>query len=214
MASTEKKFSLTLRTNFTPKTGSEKKRREFLQKIAIDFKGDKRFILMPEPIGKWSDGEKHNHDIHCNKKLASRLRNEFQLEAEAMGLETLSMVLLCGPESHFCYAGKPNNMIIDPLDENGNMPVQKCTLEISRSSNNVGHITPGGELVKNEYWESWIPNNLFSTKKCRTCFFALNCFGNACVHKNQMQKKIVCPKEKKQEDFLVSRILQYIARNQ
>jgi uncharacterized protein len=214
MASTNKKFSLTLRTNFTPKNGAEEKRHEFLRKIENDFKGDKRFILMPEPIGKWSDGEKHNYDIHCSKKLASKLRDDFQFEAEAMGLETLSMVLLCGPESHFCYAGKPNNMIIYPLNEAGCLPLQKCTLEISRSSNNVGHISAEGELIKNEYWDSWVPNNIFVAKKCRNCFFVLNCFGNACVHKNQMRQKIICPKERRQEEILVPRILEYIARNQ
>lgn len=213
LANTDKKFSLTLRMNFTPTTGAAAGRKEFLDKITRDFGGDKRFILMPEPIGKWTNGEKHNRDIHCNKLQGSEFRDAFQAEAEVMGLETLGMVLLCGPESHFCYAGKPNNLIIYPQDQNGNMPIQKCTLEVRRGDNNVGHITPEGELVKNENWPKWIANDVFASAKCKNCFFVLNCFGNACVHKNQMKGRTICPKEKQQESVLVSRVLQYITRN-
>lgn len=214
IASTERNFSLTLRTNFTPKNGSKEKRIEFLEKIKSDFKGDKRFVLMPEPIGRWKDDEEYKDEMHSSFSVANVLREQFQMDAEDMGLETLSMVLLCGPESHFCYASKPNDMVIYPLDEHGRLPIQKCTLEVNRKNNNVGFIDSDGQLIKNENWQKWVVDNLFVNKKCRNCFFVMNCFGNSCAYKNQSRGQTICPREKSQEYALISRILKYISNHQ
>lgn len=206
----DKLFSITIRMNYNYATFAEDERKTFLEKLHSDFGKDKRFIIMVQPISNWKH-EPNKEDLYIPVDNMEEIQLEFEKEIEDIGLDTVNMVLFSGPESHSCYSGKNNNFVVYPYDRDKDcLPVEKCTQSVSSAINKVGTISSSGEFHRNDNWDLWTKDTLFSEDKCKTCFFVVNCFSKSCSLKNNNLGRIVCPREKKQEIDLVKRILKFI----
>lgn len=184
-------FRIDLRVNFS-KTFSDKiKRNEFLQFINTLFYNDKRFFIRFRPISDFSSMNSYtnNYNSYCSKHTASEIKELFEIEAQEIGLGLADLPMFANTGGFACYAGKPNNFIITP-----DLKVRKCTVALDNPINEVGTISPVGELLLNDNWDKWIISSRnLEAEQCSECSFLIRCLGSACPLKNIEKNKIVCP---------------------
>ncbi|HID34296.1 MAG TPA: radical SAM protein [Anaerolineae bacterium] len=77
------------------------------------------------------------------------------------------------PLGSVCYAAKANNFVV-----RSNGDINKCTVAFGIPQNDVGRLTPDGELQLNDNYHLWV-RDPFSHPSCRSCSLAYQCGGFA-----------------------------------
>ncbi|MFK7779611.1 MAG: CotY/CotZ family spore coat protein [Candidatus Gracilibacteria bacterium] len=204
-------FSITVRMNFNNQSASLEKRKPFFKRLEKDFGGDKRFMFMVQMISNWKE-EIDEKKFYCTVNEGNQLQEQIEQELEEKGINTVPMILFSNYGSNYCYSGNSNNVIAYPINSyiKRGMLIEKCTLAVNKDINKVGHIDTNGILHRSKQWTFWTSETLFKHKKCRECFFVLNCFSKSCALTNYRKKNLICPSYKSNEVETVKRIMLFI----
>lgn len=115
----------------------------FLSFVREKLLDDERFRLSVIPIGKWGGPNDELLEVFDSKTGTNVVSDLLQsLDISPDSIEG---------DDHICYAAMPNSYAI-----RSSGGIQKCTLMLYKESNNVGHLTPDGEIVLNENATKWL----------------------------------------------------------
>lgn len=170
MLSTNKHFSVLLRTNFNVEVAESLI--EFYNLIGKKF-NDKRVSIYYETIKN-----------HGNEKTPATVCG---MEELVLDVDIAQLIrengLICNnctarlmPCSYVCYASKPNHYIIDEKNQ-----ILKCSFALESSDNIIGTLNKGGSYVIDEYnYYNWVYRDYLISEKCKECKVLPLCFGKRC----------------------------------
>lgn len=196
MASTNKRFDVTLRTNFNEEILNHAN--EFYKYVKDNF--DSRFSI-------YYEGIKHLGGINDDKVSVmdhvsagiSMVDISLILKRHSLHNDVCSTRLL--PFSHVCQATKYNSFVVD---YDGTL--LKCTLDFNDERNKVGYITSDGNMIINHQKHyKWLTVGFENNKNCQVCKLLPLCYGRRCVSGCLESKKIECNPEVEQL-FLMEQI--------
>jgi uncharacterized protein len=121
-------------------------------------------------------------DTRCHLAAALGTNALLALSEETAGVGSLA-----------CYAGKPNHYVVGSDGQ-----VYKCTVAFDLPANQVGYITPAGELVLDRAREAmWVSSNSLTDGTCGACAFHASCMGLACPLTRIQTGSQPCPTPKR-----------------
>ncbi|HEY0383050.1 MAG TPA: radical SAM protein [Candidatus Elarobacter sp.] len=178
-------ISVSVRSNVGPENVAGVER--LVERVAREFKGDKRFTFMASPI--W------DYDYESNKVL-NLVGSDF---AGLAPLRSQSATVMGGcPSGSFgagtamCYAGKMNSLVVG-----SDGALYKCTVAFDDPRNKVGRILDNGDLsIDVDRMSLWVAQDYRTDTGCQKCFYAPACMGSACPLVRITQDKAPCPETK------------------
>lgn len=202
-----KDLSCMVRINANDETVADSNLTSFL----LDFKSivspeDKRFFILPKPIGDYLSANLKSNliasDSYCNKSsvsnVVSLLEERFFNEGYTLG----DPVLLTKSKGYACYAGNKNSFVITP-----DLNILKCTVALDDPLNNVGNLDEMGTLHLNSNFNKWVSD--YSDTYCKSCFAFDTCTGNSCPLANIKSDKKICPPIKREQDLVTTKIVNF-----
>lgn len=172
MVSSDKQFTVQLRTNFNADVAESLM--EFYHFVGKNL-NDRRINIYYESI-KYQ-GNENTPDTICG------------IEELVLDVDIAQLIrennLICNncttrlmPCSRVCYASKPNHFIFDEKNQ-----VLKCSFELdSPNANNIiGILDEKGSFIenKNNYY-NWVYRDYLTLNKCDNCKILPLCFGKSC----------------------------------
>jgi len=183
----EAEFHVRLRVNFTPHTAPAIP--AFLQWLGSEFAGDHRFSISFHPVAHL--GGPHDELIEvCDEKSADLHEIEFMGSALESGFGLDAWKEDLQPFGHVCYAADPRSFVIG-----SDGTVYKCTVAFKDPRNQVGTISPDGELnVSDDLVELWTSSGEEVDTGCQQCAVRPACQGNVCpLERLNTGGEKVCP---------------------
>lgn len=199
MASTDKDFDVTIRTNFNEEILNDiDSFYNFLEKTF-----DSRFNIYYEGI-KNLGGENDEYVDVLDTVSANISAIEITNLIKKHNLKSNVCTERIMPFSHICQATKPNSYIIDYDGK-----LLKCTLDFNEPKNQIGYLTNDGELyVSHEKHCKWVTCGYETNDQCKRCKLLPICYGRSCVSGSIETKKIYCDGET-ETMFLIEQIKNY-----
>lgn len=146
----------------------------FIQKLRAHFGEDPRFRIDYFPIGKWGGDNDENLEVLSLKESVKH-----QLDLCTMGLEeglNNDLEDILKPGGYVCYAAKSNSFVIG-----SDGIVYKCTVALYNENNQIGRITPDGQMrLDADKHALWIMNDESEDSGCKSCFLRPSCQGASC----------------------------------
>ncbi|WP_437621277.1 radical SAM protein [Sorangium sp. So ce1151] len=174
MARRSDDFSVGLRVNFDRR--NHPRIEQFLDLLEKEFRGDARFRLGFNAVGRWGGPNDAQLDV-CGEDEGRRVTAELKALARQRGLDvsTLRDVNYLGGQ--VCYAARPFNLIIGASGK-----VMKCTVVLDKDENNVvGHLEEDGRLVlDDDRMAQWTEPSFARDEQCQRCFVLPSCQGISC----------------------------------
>lgn len=141
----EKDFTIIIRVHFTGEnfeslTG-------LIEKLNLEFAFDKRYRVYfksIERLGGKNDQDIPKADYKRKAEIKKWLESKLLDPAQSMSLHTKT-------DPYMCYASMPNSLVIRADGKIG-----KCTVALSNEKNNIGIITPQGDLEINSNYNLWL----------------------------------------------------------
>ncbi len=172
MVSTDKDFTVQLRTNFNVDVAESLV--EFYNYVGKKL-NDNRISIYYETI-KNQGNEKTPTTICGMQELVLNVDIAQLISENNLTCNNCTTRLM--PCSRVCYASKPNYFIIDEKNQ-----ILKCSFELdSPNSNNIiGILDENGSFVENkDYYYNWVYRDYLTSDKCKNCKILPLCFGKSC----------------------------------
>lgn len=165
-------FHVNIRTNFTMKI--YEKMEEFVDFYYERFHGDRRFTFLARPAGDWGgDAVKEIKENLCTIENFDKVLEKMTEFPKQLDYGTQFQAL--NPGSSMCLFTDINTFLIDSEGT-----IRKCSCLLDLDENRIGKVADDGS-VQIDFSEKakWV-NFCDADEKCRECFFAPACLGNAC----------------------------------
>lgn len=194
-------FNIILRCNFNKSNSGNEPREQFFKNISF-LKNDFRFSLIFRAIGLYSSVNnrvtKENLAAYYDDK--ENIKHTWEMQALESGFLLGDISLYTQIGGMICYASKASNYTINP-----DMKILKCTIALEQDYNYFGNLNNGLRLNK-EKIKNWKENIEFS-ETCEKCFFFFQCMGKACVLKNFISQRKICPIKPEDEKLIIEKII-------
>lgn len=172
MVSTDKEFTIQLRTNFNVDVAESLI--DFYRFVGENL-NDRRINIYYESIK--NQGNENTPDTICGMEELVLDVDIAQLIREN-NLTCNNCTTRLMPCSQVCYASKPNYFIFDEKNQ-----VLKCSFELDspNTHNIIGILDEKGSLIenKNNYY-NWVYKDYLTLDKCKNCKILPLCFGKRC----------------------------------
>ena len=139
-------FNLMIRIHYT--IDNYKMLSSLITKLNQQFSNDKRikfYFKAVERLGGINDSNITQLDENEKASIKSLLDNQIQAK------EQIESGYDINSQPHICYASKPNSLAI-----RANGRIAKCTVALDNDRNDIGYISPTGELHINDKFNLWI----------------------------------------------------------
>lgn len=191
MKATDEWFGVTLRVNFDAE--SAQAMTPFLDLLETEFAGDARFHIDFHPVGRWG-GPQDDALAVCDAQDGAQRSIELANAAIGRGLGEAALRGRLSVGGSKCYAGRPYSFVVG-----SDGALYKCTVAFDEPLNQIGALTPSGELVIDaEKHARWIGRGAEEDAGCRACSFAPACQGDACPLARIRSGERACPSVKSQ----------------
>lgn len=183
MASTDKKFDVTIRTNFNDEIlNSIEKFYEYISKTF-----DERFNIYYEGIKRL--GGANDENVNTLDNISAGISTiEIAEVLKKYKLKSNVCTERIMPFHHICQATKYNAFIIDY-----NGVIMKCTLDFNNSDNQIGYLGHDGQMyIDHEKHCKWLTVGFENNDQCKACKLLPLCFGRSCVSDAIHNKKVNC----------------------
>ena len=187
MRSDDFPFRVNLRVNYTPE--SLPYMSEFVRMLGTEFAGDGRFQLHFHAVGRWGGPNDETLDVCDSPTIEAEEVRLMALGLEAgFGLDAWRESLK--PHGSVCYAANPRSFVIG-----SDGTVYKCTVAFRDPRNQVGRLTPEGELeIAEDLLQLWTSTGEEVDTGCQQCAFRPACQGNLCpLERLNRDGEKVCP---------------------
>jgi uncharacterized protein len=152
---------------------------------------DPRFYVDFHPVGKWG-GPNDDKLQPCDVADGRNARVELFRNATDRGFDLRNLRQRFQPHGSSCYAADPNSFVIG-----SDGTVYKCTVAFDDSRNQVGRVTPDGDLLLDqEKLSLWVSKGEETDSTCQSCSFRPSCQGNACPWARIRTGQTPCPSDK------------------
>jgi uncharacterized protein len=154
-------------------------------------KGDPRFIVRLEPVGKWGGANDDQLQV-CGVEEQIVAVETLKQQARSLGLnaEAGPVAALEAVPKAVCYAARPYSFIVGADGK-----LMKCTVVLDNLPNNiVGEIEESGNLKLDEdRFAEWVAPHYKHDKLCNKCFFVPVCQGGFCPLPRVAENEHRCP---------------------
>lgn len=170
MVSSDKEFTVQLRTNFNVEVAESLV--EFYNYVGEKL-NDKRIKIYYETIK--NHGNENTPDTICGiEELVLDVDIAQLIRENNLTCNNCTTRLM--PCSRVCYASKPNFFIIDE-----NAKILKCSFTLEKSNNVIGTLNENGTYIRNNYnYYNWVYHDYLTLEKCKLCKALPLCFGKRC----------------------------------
>ena len=177
-----------IRTNFSKSIMADID--NYLSFFKEAFGDDPRFSLFIQTVSDWG-GERvaSFHDeiiLPSHAKVLNKLKEHeicLNMPGHCYGLDCSASI---------CYAAKMSSVVIG-----SDGILYKCTRDFEMAENQVGVLTPEGDLCLNDNWQLWLNRVAPKSEKCEGCFYEANCLRAVCPYGLVAGgKEIFCSPEK------------------
>ncbi len=167
-------FNVILRVNIDRRNAAGLS--QFLDILAANFAGDRRFNLAFRMVGKWGGANDEKLDV-CTGDESENIRQELTAQALRQGLKLDTIKDIAKLGSQVCYAARPYNFLIGATGK-----AMKCTIALDKDEHNVvGRIFPDGRMELNEERMSvWTEPAFEKDTQCQKCVVLPTCSGISC----------------------------------
>jgi len=170
MVSTDKQFSVTLRTNYNADVAESLV--EFYRYIGEKIK-DERIKIYYETI-KNHGNENTPYTICGIEELVLDVDIAQLIRENNLTCVNATNKLL--PCSRVCYASKPDFFIIDEKSQ-----ILKCSFSLEDYNNVIGTLNENGTYIpNNNNYYNWVYHDYLTSEKCKSCKALPLCFGKRC----------------------------------
>ena len=168
-------FSITLRTNFTPKIHEHIK--EYVDFFYDNFGDDDRFTFFTRPAGDWGgDTVKAFSDSLFERDAFEDAVFKDLLDYDKT-LRYDRHVRMMSPGGSMCNLSMTHSLLFDSA---GN--VRKCSCNLDDDETIIGNIKDGNVDIDVNKMAKWV-NYYEPVNQCKDCFFAPACLDNSCLAK-------------------------------
>lgn len=170
MVSTDKQFTVQLRTNFNADVAESLV--EFYSFISQNLK-DKRINIYYETIKNQGNEMTPNtlcgiEELVFDVDIAQLIR-----ENDLVCNNCTARLMPC---SRMCYASKPNHFVINQKGE-----ILKCSFALEDSNNIIGRLNYDGFFISdNQKYINWVYRDYLTSENCKSCKALPLCFGKRC----------------------------------
>ena len=170
MVSSDKEFSVQLRTNFNVDVAESLV--EFYHFVGKNL-NDRRINIYYETI-KNQGNEKTPNTICGIDELVLDVDIAQLIRKNNLICNNCTTRLM--PCSRICYASKPNYFIFDEKNQ-----IVKCSFALEDSNNVIGMLNENGTYIpNNNKYYNWVYHDYLSSEKCKLCKALPLCFGKRC----------------------------------
>lgn len=170
MVSTDKKFTILLRTNFNAEVAESMI--DFYKYVSNEIQ-DSRITIYYETI-KNQGNEKTPNTICGMEELVLDIDIARIIRENSLTCVNATNKLL--PCSRVCYASKPNFFIIDEQAQ-----ILKCSFALDDLNNVIATLNKNGTYEKNKHnYYNWVYRDYLTSEKCKSCKALPLCFGKRC----------------------------------
>lgn len=198
LAAREDNFYCILRVNIDRKNAGGLS--QFLDILAENFGGDRRFNLAFRMVGKWGGSNDEQLDV-CTGDESESIRQELTAQAMRQGLKLDSIKDIAKLGSQVCYAARPYNFLIGATGK-----VMKCTIALDKDEHNVvGRVLPDGRMELNdERMSVWTEPAFQKDTQCQKCVVLPTCQGISCplVRIESGHRSCIGPRSKAKSQLL------------
>lgn len=170
MVSTDKHFTVLLRTNFNADVAESLV--DFYKYVGDEI-NDKRIHIYYETIK--NQGNEKTPDTICGiEELVLDIDIAQIIRENSLTCVNATNKLL--PCSKVCYASKPNFFVIDEKTQ-----ILKCSFALDDPNNVIGVLDKEGKYNPNKYnYYNWVYRDYLTSEKCKSCKALPLCFGKRC----------------------------------
>ncbi len=170
MVSTDKQFTILLRTNFNADVAESLV--DFYKYVGSEI-NDNRINIYYETIK--NQGNENTPNTICGiEELVLDVDIAQIIRENSLTCVNATNKLL--PCSRVCYASKPNFFVIDEKAQ-----ILKCSFALDEPNNIIGVLNKNGTYTPNKHnYYNWVYRDYLTSDKCKSCKALPLCFGKRC----------------------------------